>query len=75
MRRFKQAHRGGISSLLVQRDDGKCNSMKSTRRRSGLHCHLAMSLMVETRLILLEDLHVLRQGSGSSRIKVDVLRT
>ena len=46
--------------LLVQRDDGECNSLKSTRSRFGLQCHPEMSLMVEIRLFLLEDLHVLR---------------
>ena len=45
--------------LLVQRVDGKCNFLKLTRNRFVLHRHTAMSLVVETHLILLEDLHVL----------------
>ena len=44
----------------VQRDDGKCSSLRLTRNRFVLHRHPAMSLGVgETRLILLEDFLVL----------------
>ena len=44
----------------VQRDDGKCSSLRLTRNRFVLHRHPAMSLgVVETRLILQEDFLVL----------------
>ena len=45
---------------MVQRDDGKCKSLTSTRSRSGLHCHPDMSLTVETRRIVHEDLRECR---------------
>ena len=45
---------------LFQHDDGQCSSLKSTKNRFRLHCHPEMSLLVETRLILHEDLHALR---------------
>ena len=46
-----QAH---IASPLVQRDDDKCNSLRSSKNRFGL-AHPRQWLMVETRPILLED--------------------
>ena len=50
---------------MVQRDDGKCTSLKSTKCRSGLHSQPEWSLMMETRLIILhEDLRVLRLVPG-----------
>ena len=45
---------------MVQRDDDRCNSLRSTKNRFGLHCHPSVCLALETRPILLEDLHALR---------------
>ena len=52
--------------LSVQRDGGKCSFLKSTKNRSALHRQREMSLevVVETRLILPEDFHVLFLGQG-----------
>ena len=63
--------------LSVQRDDGKCSSLKRTRNHFLLHHHPAMSLevVVKTRLILLERFPCAFPRSGLSRIKVDVFRT
>ena len=41
--------------LFVQRDDDKCNSLRSTKNRYGHHCHPSLCLMVETRPTVLED--------------------
>ena len=66
-------YRGGIGMTLpsarkvwlsVQCDDGKCSSLKWTRNHFLLHHHPAVSLVVETRLILLEDLPALLLVQG-----------
>ena len=55
--------------LSVQRDDGKCIFLKLTRNDFLLHRHPAMSLVVEARLILLEDVHVLLLAQGCPRLR------
>ena len=43
---------------MVQRDERNCGSLKSNRSRSELHCDPETRLMVETRLIPFQDLHI-----------------